>query len=314
MDLQQFERNKTMTFGILIYENDNCLYELIRERLSGKYPNAYIGRAGKDDPSVNFKLIKDMCILYDNREFTPPKSGGAQKPIPLFEDNGNGSMIIDMKHIYEKLPGPTADEVESAKGPEDPCDRLRLLISYAYIDERENFIKIASGPMTFDCIHPIRIDLMSGIRMPTPFTPGSTGSLSQLLRACTDKRFRPSMITEYLNPDSSGFLSCGKPENEDDVFDIGINACCRLMDHLRMLCRNDNTGALVVAEGWRVSELTELIKRCDTLHLLLPARMCTEDTGMTKQLGLFRRSLPSGALMTVHYCEDYRKQYESISI
>ena len=69
-----------------------------------------------------------------------------------------------------------------------------------------------------------------------------------------------------------------------------------------------------MAEVWRVADLTKLISLCDTVHLLLPARMCTEDTGITKELGLFKRSLSSGALMTVHYCEDYRNEYESINI
>lgn len=301
-----------MTFGILIYENDTYLYELIRERLSAKYPNAYISRAGSNT-SFDSSLISDIRILYDNREFSPPAAEGPCEPVPLFYDSGKGMMIIDMKRIYENLPG-ISEAAEQAHISECTADRLRLLVSYAYIDERENFIRSAVGPMTFDCIHPIRIDLMSGIRMPTPFMQGSTGSLTKLLRSCEDRRFTSSLITEFLNPDSSGFLSCGKPENEDDVFDIGIDACVKLMEHLRKLCAEDDTGALVVVEGWRVSELTRLIGYCDTLHLLLPARMCTEDTGMTKELGVFRRALPSGALMTVHYCEDYRQQYESIRI
>ena len=301
-----------MTFGIMVYVNDTYLYELIRERLTVKFPNAYISRAGADTSS-DFNLISDIRILYDNREFSPPVTDGTSVPVPLFEQCGTGSMIIDMKRIFKELPGSNMTQeapAEAAIGK----DRLKLLISYAYIDERENFIRCAVGPMTFDCLHPIRIDLMSGIRMPTPFTSGATGSLTSLLRTCTGKRFRPQQITGYLNPDSSGFLSCGKPDNEDDVFDIGIDACVKLMEQLRQLCTDEDTGALVVVEGWRVSEIIKLIPFCDTLHLLLPARMCTEDTGMTKELGVFRRNLPSGALMTVHYCEDYRQNYESIRI
>ena len=95
---------------------------------------------------------------------------------------------------------------------------------------------------------------------------------------------------------------------------IGIDHSDRLMELLADLCTKEDTGALVVAEGWRVSELLRLIRWCDTLHILLPARMCTEDTGMTKELDLFKRTLPSGSLMTVHYCEDYRQKYESINM
>ena len=309
------ERNKGMAFGILIYENDSYLYALIRERLMSRFPSAYIERVGVSDPGISFKLIKDIYVLYDNRQYSPPSDEGNIRSIPLFSDDGKGHSIIDMRVVYKEIS-------KNLTGVSDePCiaessgkDRLRLLISYAYIDERENFIKSAIGPDSFDCIHPIRIDLMSGIRMPATFTPEASGSITRLLRSCSNKRFDPIKILDYLNPDSNGFLSCGKPENEDDVFDIGSQSCSRLIELLKKLCINEDTGALVVVEGWRVSQMIDFIKSCDTLHILLPARMCTEDTGMTKELGLFKRALPSGALMTVHYCEDYRQHYDSINI
>ncbi len=303
-----------MAFGIDIYENDTYLYQLIRERLSAHFPNAYIRRIGESDQSMDRKLIREIYTLYDNRQFKVPQASEGIEPIPLFSDDGKGHSIIDMKKIYARLSGLSDETMELPVIGNTDKDRLRLLISYAYIDERETFIRSAIGPESFDSIHPVRIDLMSGIRMPTPFTPESSGSVTKLLRACENKRFKPSDILEYLNPDSSGFLSCGKPENEDDVFDIGVNACSTLIKNLKTLCIREDTGALVVVEGWRVAELIEFIHWCDTLHILLPARMCTEDTGMTKELGLFKRALPSGALMTVHYCEDYRHKYESINI
>ena len=300
-----------MAFGIEIYEDDSYLYALMKERLTNRFPTAYIKRAGQKS-DIDAKLIGKIYTLYDNRQYEAPPASTRSEPLPLFAEDGKGHSIIDMRRIYGLITNDAEpDMTQQSSGDKD---RIRLLISYAYIDERENFIRSEIGPDSFDTIHPIRIDLMSGIRMPTPFTPGAPGSVTSLLRACTGKRFRPEQIPEYLNPDSSGFLSCGKPENEDDVFDIGIGACSKLMKDLRSLCISEDTGALVVAEGWRVSELIELIKLCDTLHLLLPARMCTEDTGMTKELGSFKRALSSGALMTVHYCEDYRHQYETINI
>ena len=297
-----------MAFGIRIYEKDEYLRELIRQRLQNFYPEAYIVSG---DGTGDLKFIRSVKLLYDNRQFTSP----GQDAIPLFADDGKGHSIIDMKRI-KKIIGDGGDCSAEPAIPDvsDGQDRLKLLVSYAYIDERENFIKAAIGPSSFDSMHPLRIDLMSGIRMPTPFTPGAAGSIASLLRACSDKKFDPSRITDFLNPDSNGFLSAGKPENEDDVFEIGIEACARLMALLKILCIKDEAGALVVAEGWRVSEITQLISYCDALHILLPARMCTEDTGMVKELGVFKRALPSGSLMTVHYCEDYRDKYESIRI
>ena len=304
-----------MAFGILIYENDSYLYALIRERLSSLFPSAYIERAGQSEPGSSFKLIKDIYVLYDNRQYSPPPDKGNDKAIPLFSDDGKGHSIIDMRVICKSICEGTGNLQENiSHTPGDGKDRLRLLISYAYIDERENFIRSAIGPDSFDSMHPIRIDLMSGIRMPATFTPEATGSITRLLRTCTGKKFDPVRILDYLNPDSNGFLSCGKPENEDDVFDIGADSCSHLIKLMKELCVRDDAGALVVVEGWRVSELLSFIPWCDTLHILLPARMCTEDTGMTKELGQFKRALPSGALMTVHYCEDYRQHYDSINI
>ena len=301
-----------MAFGIVIYENDSYLYELIKERLTSRFPEAYI-KSYRDDHSVSKMLIDDIHSVYDNWQFAAPSDNAGHDAIPLFTDDGKGNKIIDMKKVAASISGSSVQTGKPQTAVADR-DRLRLLISYAYIDERENFIRSAIGPETFGSLHPIRIDLMSGIRMPTPFTSDNSGSITGLLRECVNRRFRPEQILGYLNPDSTGFLSCGKPDNEDDVFDIGVKASCRLISCLSDLCRNENTGALVVVEGWRVADLTEFIKLCDAVHILLPARMCTEDTGITKELGLFRRSLASGALMTVHYCEDYRHEYESINI
>ncbi|MBR1796953.1 MAG: hypothetical protein IJ757_02935 [Clostridiales bacterium] len=302
-----------MTFGIIINERDEYLYSLIKERLTYYYPQAYIDRVGSKDPTINYGLISRLYLLYDNRQITSPEEGNYTL-IPLYEDDGKGHMIIDMRRISNDISSFENDKPSLTTEVSVYEDRLKLLISYAYIDERENFIRRAIGPDSFDTIHPIRIDLMSGIRMPTPFVQEAQGSITKLLRDCKGKSFKPQSILDYLNPDSNGFLSAGKPIQEDDVFDIGIEACTRLVSLLRDLCIKENGGALVVAEGWRVSELLRFIPCCDSLHILLPARMCTEDTGMVKELGAFKRGLSSGALMTVHYCEDYREQYESINI
>ncbi len=302
-----------MAFEIEIYEQDNYLYGLIRERLANRFPMAYIKRAGVDI-SLDSKLVKDIFTLYDNRQFEEPQSGGSTEPIPLFADDGKGHSIIDMRRIFGLISGKGSSTGGDTFINEAETDRLKLLISYAYIDERENFIRSAIRSECFEALHPVRIDLMSGLRMPSAFTAGSKGSITSLLRACTGKKFKPVQILEYLNPDSEGFLSCGKPDSEDDVFDIGIKACTALVRELKTLCKENDASALVVAEGWKFTELLELIALCDTLHILLPARMCTEDTGLSGALGVFRRALPSGALMTVHYCEDYRHEYESINI
>ncbi len=300
-----------MAFGIRIYEKDEYLYSLIKERLQTHFPQAYICRFGSDD----FKLTSNIKVLFDNRQFDMNSLEESTKTlvIPLYENNA-----IDIKRITKAI---VDDNTNDDSVITDSADnQIRLLISYAYIDERESFISQVLGPSSFNSMHPIRIDLMSGIRMPRSFaTSKPNNALSTLLRLSTNMSFNPDSILEYLGPDAGGFLSPGKPVNEDDVFDIGINASAKLMEHTKKLCQKMSGGALFVAEGWRISESLKLISNCDSLHILLPARMCTEDTGMTNELGTFKRNLKPGASMTVYYYEDYKgnnseMNYEPINL
>lgn len=291
-----------MAFGIRVYEKDEYLYSLIKERLQIHFPQAYICRYDSDD----FKLTSNIKVLFDNRQFDSDSLEENSKTlvIPLYENNA-----IDIKRIARAILNDDSNQDTPIINSVD--DQIRLLISYAYIDERESFIAQVLGPSSFNSMHPIRIDLMSGIRMPRSLmTLKPTDALSTLLRNCTSRGFTPDQILEYLGPDAYGFLSPGKPINEDDVFDIGIDASAKLMEHTKTLCQKMSGGALFVAEGWRINEALKLIANCDSLHILLPARMCAENTGMTTELGTFQRNLKAGASMTVYYYEDYKNNAE----
>ncbi|MCQ2516710.1 MAG: hypothetical protein MJ094_07580 [Saccharofermentans sp.] len=300
-----------MAFGIRVYEKDEYLYALIKERLQTKFPEAYIYRYDKGD----FTLTSNIKVLFDNKQFDSIslKENSTKLLVPLYENN-----TIDIKRIAKAILNDTSNDDSPGLDPID--NQVRLLISYAYIDERENFISQVLGPSSFSSMHPIRIDLMSGIRMPRSIaTIKPNNALSTLLRICTNKNFKPDQIIDYLGPDTYGFLSPGKPINNDDVFDIGIDASAALMTHTKSLCQKISAGALFVAEGWRINESLKLIANCDSLHILLPARMCTEDTGMTSELGIFQRNLKLGASMTVYYYEDYKgsnseNHYEPIKL
>lgn len=297
-----------MTLGIKVYEKDDYLYSLIKERLQINLPTAYICNYR----SENFKFTNNIRVIFDNKQFSIDsiEDSYRSKAIPLYENN-----IIDIKRITKAI----TNIDEPIHDISETNDQIRLLISFSYIDERESFINQVISPNSFNGLHPIRIDLMSSIRMLDSSHSNSNNALSNLLRSCTQKNFTPERILQYLGPDSSGFLTPGKPINDDDVFDIGIKASARLMELTKELCQKMNSGALFVAEGWRLNEMFELIARCDSLHILLPARMCTEDTGMSNELGLFQRNLKSGCTMTIHYYEDYKNKqseikYDSIRI
>jgi len=306
-----------MAFGIIICEQDEYLCSLIKERLTYKFPEAYIKGMSDRDIRSGLEFVSKIFVFYNDKEFP----GESIKPDfeceihPLFSDDGKGHGIIDINKLSSIINSASFESGEDKifyRG-----DRLKLLVSFAYIDERERFITSAMPPSSFDSMHPIRIDLMSGMRMARSYSSSSgAGSLTGLLNSVSSKSFTPESIMRYLGPDIGGFLSPGMPDSADDVFDIGINSCLCLMDNLKKLCASENAGVLVVAEGWRLSELTQLVPYPDSLHILLPARMCTEDTGMTRELGILRRALPPSSNMTVHYCEDFREKehYEAIRI
>ena len=114
-----------MALGILVYENDLYLYSLIRERISSRFPGAYIERAGQEDQITDPRLLTDLCIVYDNRQFDPPDQGGAGRQIPLFADDGKGHSIIDMRRVIRQIGGERTSDTVTELAAAAGTDRKR---------------------------------------------------------------------------------------------------------------------------------------------------------------------------------------------
>lgn len=280
-----------MAFTIIVFEKDLYLKRLIECRLSLSFPDAYI--SGQKE-RVESGLSECTIRLYDDRQFNEDEVGN--KAIPLFTEG-----CIDCRKLEDQI----LDILDTRERVSDPS--MCLLISFAYMDEREDHIRREYS--SFKECHDvcIRLDLMSGIRMPSPFTTGlSTGSLTRLLRKCTDPGFDPEEIMDHLNHDSNGFMTAGKPDNPDDVFDLGIDASAVLIKSVRELIERGTVdiSCLVVTEGFTVKDLTRISGLFDRVEILLPSRLCEEKNNIEEVLGSLSRNIPEGTYIKVRYCDE----------
>lgn len=296
-----------MAFSIFIYENDEAVFTSLKLRLTHYFSDAYIINPSE---SKN-KLVKDVSeftiVLFDNRQFKMPEKRTTQKCeyIPLYSDDGNNNSVIDCSRIVLLI-----KNIFSTSNIEDsPTGKLNLLLPFAYIDERENFINKNFVNSSSSNQYIIRIDLMSGIRMPSSFKTGAdTGSLTELIKDAGKADFTPDRILDYLNPDSLGFLSPGKPLHPDDVFDVNPSHIVSLISNFRRLIQNKELKAdgIVVCEGWKTTDILKFVSKCDDVHLLIPSRNCDEIIGMEDFIGAIKRSLSTNSSLHIHYCEDYK--------
>lgn len=307
-----------MSFSIYIYESDKQIFESVKQRLSHYFPEAYIMGQVSSDTNYITNISDYHVVLYDNREFSISDKSNKNNCvyISLFSEDSNGLQIIDCSRLslLIKNAGQTlSSSVISHRG------KVNLLIPYAYIDEREIFIKNKFDSSFSNMDYCLRIDLMSGLRMPTSFkTEPNTGSLTDLIRCVEQNDFSADKLLGFVNPDSSGFLTPGKPTNPDDVFDADFDSILKLMKSLRTITTSSSIkfDALVVCEGWKTKELISLCQLVDEVHILTPSRVCNESCGIEDFVASLKRSLNKDTNLTLHYIDDYKEEieYESTRI
>lgn len=297
-----------MAFSIYIYENDDTIFSSLKIRLGHYFSEAYI----INPFSCKDKITKDVSdfsiVLFDNRQYKMPDNKTTSKCeyIPLFSHDENNQFNIDCSRIVlliKNILNTTNIATGNSQG------YTNLLLPFVYIDEREHFIKkmFIEAPSTSQYV--IRIDLMSGIRMPSSFKTGAnTGSLTELINEAGRSDFTPNQILDYLNPDSLGFLSPGKPIHPDDVFDADKSHINSLISHFKRLIdsKEVNADGIIVCEGWKTADVLTFTNRFDNIHILLPSRQCDEVNGMDDYIGALKRSLSSGSQLHIHYFEDYK--------
>jgi len=287
-----------MAFTIKVFEKDDHLFSLLKMRLGTMFPDAYIINA-IDDPGRSDVLdfSEFTKIIYDPRNIDMSDFKDA---VPIFDELG----VIDCRKIADRL-GLITSLRKNADTMSIRSGLAVALIPYVYMEDRESLIDRLLAERVFMSDNAIRIDLMGKMRVPGPGSGGiRPGGMTRLIDLAGKKSFRPEDILSCCNMDQKGFLTPGATSGEDDVFDAGLTVIRRIVTSSVNLTRNTapTTDALVIFEGFRSGELTELVTDFDEVILLLPSRNSQEDLGTRKLVSGIEQAL-SGGRLAVRYAD-----------
>ena len=295
-----------MAFSIEIKMDDPYMSELIKHKIRSSFGDAFV--IGRDDTATDEirKMTEFTVTLYDNRNM----SADSPDELPLFTEERDGFMYIDCKKLIPKI-NELVMRKRSSGERRTIRGRSHILLPFTYIEDREAMITEYFGSLLNEADYVIRLDLMSGLRMPTPLKTGpETGSLTALLNAAHDDAFQTFDLLEYCNPDLSGFLTPGRPLDPDDVFDSDIKTLIKLLDSLRELSiegRDPDTASLAVIEGFRISEYRQIVPHCDTVHILLPSETSEGSSGLSDVPEIIKRQIRADQELIVHYSDNYKR-------
>jgi hypothetical protein len=291
-----------MAILIDILSDDCYLCELLRLRLTPMFPGAYIEPAGSSLCEELRQICDRKICLYDNRTYVIKDDPS----VPIFGD-GSISGPVDCEAIRRQLEELMSDIREEA-AVSSLTGRSHILLPFTYINDREAMIEKEFSPFTSDSDLTVRIDLMSGIRMPLPIKNGpDDSSLDRLLIRAGHRDFRPEDILEYCNPDIKGFMTPGRPSEPDSVFDHDRQDLISLLKAMRDLSAaggQPTVTALCVIEGFRMSDTCELIRYADNIHILLPS---DDASGLSGIPSIIERAAQRGQKVIVHYSKDYMR-------
>lgn len=296
-----------MAFTIKVFEKDDYLFSLLKMRLETMFPDAYIINAVEDPGRSDCLDFSEFTkIIYDPRNIDMSDFKDA---VPIFDERG----VIDCRKIADRL-GLAASLRKSADTISIRSGLAAALIPYVYMEDREALIDRLLAERVFMSDNALRIDLMGRMRVPGPESAGiRPGGMTRLIELAGKKNFRPEDILSCCNMDKKGFLTPGATNGEDDVYDAGMNVIRRIVASSVALTRSASptTDALVIFEGFRSSELTELVSDFDEVILLLPSRNSQEDLGTRKLVSGIEQTLNGGRL-TVRYADDIstREDYD----
>ncbi len=288
-----------MAFTIKVFEKDDYLFSLLKMRLETMFPDAYIINAIEDPGRSDCLDFSEFTkIIYDPRNIDMSDFKDA---VPIFDERG----VIDCRKIADRLGLITslrknADTISIRSGVSV------ALIPYVYMDDREALIDRLLAERVFMSDNALRIDLMGKMRVPGPESGGiRPGGMTKLIELAGKKSFKPEDILSCCNMDKKAFLTPGATSGEDDVYDAGLTVIRRIVSSSVALTRNTSptTDALVIFEGFRSGELTELASGFDEVILLLPSRNSREDLGTRKLVSGIEQALTGGRL-TVRYADD----------
>jgi hypothetical protein len=296
-----------MAFTIKVFEKDEYLFSLLKMRLETMFPDAYIIDAVQDTGRSECMDFSEFTkIIYDQRNIDMSDFRDA---VPIFDDRG----VIDCRKIADKL-GLITSLRKNADTISIHSGLSVALIPYVYMEDREALIDKLLADKSFMSDNEVRLDLMGKMRVPGPESTGiRPGGMTKLIELAGKKSFKPEDILACCNMDKNGFLTPGATSGEDDIYDAGLAVIKRIVSASVTLTKtpSPSTDVLAVFEGFRSSELTELVSSFDEVILLLPSRNSQEDLGTRKLVSGMGQSLTGGRL-TVRYADDISSVREEL--
>ena len=285
-----------MAFTIKIYEKNEYLFRLLKKRLSSFFPDAYILDPYYETGDQEDRFSEYEKVLYDPRDIKKEDIVSLSPPLRLTDDGG----IIDCASFLPFI----RQSIESPSYLRPATGTVTAVLPFVYSDVRDRFISDLGTDLTGADFN-IRLDFTSKIRALCKRSAGS--NMTALLDACRSRKFAPEDILKYCNMDDSGFLTPGSTKNNDDVYDLGITRSITLMNLASDLAHSKTRFVNVVAviEGFRTSDLPDLLSSTDKVILLMPAKDAGEDIGAKDLIELLSRTLGSERV-SVTYAEDLK--------
>ena len=71
--------------------------------------------------------------------------------------------------------------------------------------------------------------------------------------------------------------------------------------------RDPDNAALTVIEGFRISELRQMVTHCDTVHILLPSMTAEGSSGLSDVPEIIKRQIRADQDLMIHYSNDYKR-------
>lgn len=314
-----------MNSGIIIYELEDYLFKLLKFRLSSFFPDGYIVRGTSIElTNESVPLADKFHVLYNPLEFFPEqiqmfisKLHGHISLIPIFEEhNETYYETIDCRQLYNLIMTADYDLARDSEFTNNPIEvnetgKTVVLIPFSYISEREHLIKNELSTLK-DSRMCLRLDLMSGMRMPDTFSGYGLekGNLTELLDLAHKETITGEQIIQFSTPDNLGFMTVGKPKCTDDVFDYDITTITKLIKGAKELNFDKSypVNVLVVAEGFKIRDLETIASLADELHILLPQRLYQDNLGFKEEIGRITRSLKPDKSLCIHYIENLKTE------
>ncbi|MBP5655464.1 MAG: hypothetical protein J6X33_08110 [Clostridiales bacterium] len=278
-----------MAFGIKIFEKDEYLFTLLRQRLGYFFPEAYIMRFS--EPNALAQTVTEderFCefekTLFDQRQFTQEDTGDPEA-VALFDDKGT----IDCQRLSRAIGvAGRITPVNISRGTEA---EITVLLSFVYSSEREDYIRKLRTPYDYDI--PLRLDFTGGYGL----ARSDPGNMNELIRLSSSRKFKPEDILAFVHRDDTGFLTPGGTTDPDLIHEIGSSGVIKILKAAKELAAKDpmSVAALAVLESFSSKEMIEISGNADRVIVL------THDVsaGISEFVMRLKRQLPPDTVFDV---------------